>query len=379
MKLFEGTFFKTMSGVIGNRAMVFLLAAPVFGHAGNESSGGGNAIVCFNSKEIPVEVRANKGKVQDSHIEKITSIEMLDLWELKKLGDIDSDLTHPWIDIKENENPTAFALRVISRVQKVFPTLYDGLLVSRQKLSLDQAIRAEHGLGPIDDHDMKALIDHENCVVATVLRADDMGQAAELHFDPRLFNHALHSPLSKGIGVLHEIIYKFGRSFNHKTSLNSRRLLRSFMLQKTTYWDFLETARNNFFDFEFITSNYTNLVYVNSDYYNSGHPWRRKITRTWSYPSPYNQPTWEVPDQIGHTLNHFSAVLSKADPHQRVSIFKNELSPELDRLTYLSEAQRNTIKSRIVKFLGLTLEYEVVAFDGFSLNFESGFPPLPIN
>jgi hypothetical protein len=108
MKLFEGTFFKTMSGVFGNRAMVFLLAAPVFGHAGNESSGGGNAIVCFNSKEIPVEVRANNGKIQDSHIEKITSIEMLDLWELKKLGDIDSNLTHLWIDIKENENPTTF-------------------------------------------------------------------------------------------------------------------------------------------------------------------------------------------------------------------------------------------------------------------------------
>jgi len=176
--------------------------------AGDWSSGGGNAIVCFKNDTIPKLIQADPTHwLKDEYISKIKSVEAFDLYQAKLPRGIDS-IKPDIISLAKNETPYDYVLKIKNRFQNTLPYISSIIQNGQEKLSEENIIIEPNGLLPIDDTQAVGQIDKERCVLATMAVQVNWTNSDEyqLHLDERLFNHPTHSELSKAILLLHEYI-----------------------------------------------------------------------------------------------------------------------------------------------------------------------------
>ncbi len=95
-------------------------------HAGQDR-GGGNAVVCFSDQSIPKNIaRENNRPILDSELSKITSIELLDVYQERLKTDIEGNVNR-LLEPKASETPREFANRLIHRIEHVSVNYYDEL------------------------------------------------------------------------------------------------------------------------------------------------------------------------------------------------------------------------------------------------------------
>lgn len=242
----NGEFMKSLSFLA--LILVTFSTLPTFAGAG--SSGGGNALVCFDTPEIPKQIRERDqagniidGAIRNEHIKHITRIEVLDLVEAKYSRGM-SELKSPeLIQIMEGEDVEDYTRRVIERVKNSAPELYDSLIETLNKIPSDLAVAQPDGLYPVDDYNLLGRHDSSNCVVATIaLHQNEGHNGLNLYFDQRLMFHAKHSLHSRAITYLHEVVYAYARTrFQHTDSQNTRKVV-GLLIRKDVSAEELQTT-----------------------------------------------------------------------------------------------------------------------------------------
>lgn len=200
---------------------------------GTESSaGGGNAVVCFNNANIPSQIRAAGGVVDDATLDQIKSIEMLDLYRAKLPRDASSKLLPEIIDLEPNEAVDHYIHRIAERAGDYVPTILDLIDVGRSHFPGDLTyFPLMSGLRKINDANLVENLAPE-CLLLTMAAQLSTGQRGELALDQRLFFHKLHSKLSQAVLLLHEYLYVMARA-NGQTDSRGVRELISHLIVKT--------------------------------------------------------------------------------------------------------------------------------------------------
>ncbi len=225
-------FMKVSSSWLG----VFIGFALVFqaAHAerGVDSSGGGNAVVCFDSAAIANRLRqerlAGSGFIDDSDISHITSVELLVVHKARvptiPMGESEP-VVHTLIEARPGETPAQYSERLKKRFSVIFPIINQIVKAGQSKFKSIKPYA--HGLGAIDD--VKSI---ENINTATCVRATIIGQFYEpsgnfIAYDSRIF--ALPTeifPVSdKALSYWHEYIYAQTRYASRATSSDSAQTL----------------------------------------------------------------------------------------------------------------------------------------------------------
>ena len=195
---------------------------------GGDSSGGGNAVVCFNDPAIPTQIRDTKnpffGDLLDSYIPNVISVEAYDLTQAK--------LARGWngkppvlFEPLPNEAPRDYVERLAKRFEKTVYPLASYLRVGQSRFSDNNVTAQPHGISKVNDIGEVGHIDSTNCVVATLALQYNTGDKFSLHYDARLMNKTEHSEFSRNVLVAHEYLYSFARMNGQKTSRNTRDLL----------------------------------------------------------------------------------------------------------------------------------------------------------
>lgn len=232
-----------------------LSIAPTFAKAGAGSSGGGNALVCFDTPEIPKLIRERDqageiidGSIRNEHIKHITRLEVLDLVEAQYARGMSQPKLSDLIQPNAGEEVEDYARRIIGRLKNTAPLLHDNLMARVNEMPAVDAVAQPDGLYPVDDYNLLGRIDSTNCVVATVavhqFAYDNLTGAPQLYFDQRLMFHAKHSALSRAVTYLHEVVYSFARSHvKHEDSQDTRKLI-GLLLRKNASITELEKMIN---------------------------------------------------------------------------------------------------------------------------------------
>jgi hypothetical protein len=206
--------------------LVFL--SVVSAHATDAGTrGGGNAVICFNDPAIPVVIRKDKGDIKNEYISKITSIEMLDLYEVKLAQGMDSTTTVEIKDVLANEGLSQFTKRMLGRIRPFTPKFYDKAMEMMAEMPPERAFAHPYGIENVNDFNLMGRIDSRNCVVGTVLAHTPNGQITDIHYDQRLWNHASFGNLNKHVAYLHEVVYRTYREMEDldANSDQSRRIV----------------------------------------------------------------------------------------------------------------------------------------------------------
>ena len=195
--------------------------------AGPGSTGGGNAVVCFNDNAIPSAIRdpknANYQVLTDDMISNVTSVQVLDLYEALKPRGLDGSLIPDVYPIGADETPVQYVWRLAQRFNPSAPAISWMLSNSLEAFSENNTIMESHGLARIDDTNMVEQIDSRNCVIATMAAQYKAGDNSyRLHIDQRLFNHPAHSKLSKAVLLVHEFVYRYFRDQGESDSRHTR-------------------------------------------------------------------------------------------------------------------------------------------------------------
>lgn len=207
-------------------------------YAGPGRSGGGNAIVCFNTPDIPAAIRDKSspryGEILEHEIAQVTSVETLDLniARTKKLDGSDYALIEPLT----GEKPRAYVERVAKRFEIQFPFLSKRILETLAGYSDDRiSVREDQGLTRIEDeNDSGYLSNKQLCVVATMAMQSEVGKHPMLDIDGRLFLNSRNSPMSRNVLLLHEVVYKILRDSGATDSLGARVLVKALISKDIT-------------------------------------------------------------------------------------------------------------------------------------------------
>jgi hypothetical protein len=227
--------------------------------AGPGSSGGGNAVVCFDTAEIPTAIRdvnsQRYGRIYDEDLCHITSIEAYDLYLAKQTGFTQPSIIQP----DPGANPMAYVEKIAKRFDAYLPAISQVLRRGKNNFPMSRISLRRDGLNRIQDEQDWAYIDRANCVIATMaaqrregdysysmnrynLKVGDVPSVLQnstpergLHFldiDGRLFMHPKHSELSKAVLLLHESLYSVVRDDKgHQTSRNTREFVKAIISQ----------------------------------------------------------------------------------------------------------------------------------------------------
>lgn len=224
-----------------------LLALPSWASGtGGESSGGGNAVVCFDDPSIPTTILNAKGttegQILDSHLSHITLVEALDLHEAKYRKGLDGSIVHDVVPIHVGETPQQYATRIEKRYGQVAPLIPEITWRGGYRFDGENVIRSPYGLAKIDDTRSVTTIDPVHCVLATIAVQQKMGEKDLLTLDSRLYDHSKHSDLSKGVILLHEHIYRHARELGQTDSARTRAVVRMIIRNHNlTYGEVIDT------------------------------------------------------------------------------------------------------------------------------------------
>lgn len=202
--------------------------------AGTAISGGGTALVCFaendEGKKIVKDILTAKTGIPDEAIDKIKSIETLDLYEAKLKRGFEGQ--EPQIaEPKKDEDFLKFTRRVLDRFNG-FISLETGRL--EVPFETRNIIRHKNSLSRIYDESFVGEFTNSNCLIAQVAAQDTRSRAPSLHIDDRLFSHPLNSEQSKAALILHEIIYYVDRKVNKAEDSAKTRAFVALMLSNET-------------------------------------------------------------------------------------------------------------------------------------------------
>ena len=224
------------------------------------SSGGGNAVVCFDDNAIPREIRRKDangniidGSLLDKYIPHVTSVEILDLYEARLRKGFNKKDSKKLIEPHADEDIRDYAKRIIARTQDYLPSLYQELMKTYNELDPREATELPYGMEPVNDYNMIGRINSEYCVIATlVLQADvESKKKTYLYYDARLWDWAQiskekiqtpHSQWSKDVAYLHEIVYRAARIRGQTDSRNTRELVKLLITQEITSEQLREDA-----------------------------------------------------------------------------------------------------------------------------------------
>lgn len=200
----------------------FLLTIPA-AFAGGEISGGGNAVVCFETKEQAAKVKKQNGSVLNEDLPGIHSIKLLELHHLQEL--IDSGLDVEIMSAGASET----ASQILERIFKFYPlpryVSPEERPVVRE--SYEQLIKNVQFVGtPLhrayDSREIENYDIDEKCALTTMA----FQRNGDLTIDRRLFTHARHSNLSKALLYLHEALYYIALQRGYSDSLSTQKLLK---------------------------------------------------------------------------------------------------------------------------------------------------------
>lgn len=253
-----GDFMKTLSPFHPNLlstsfTLALLLSGVSFtaiepAYAGPKDGGGGTAVVCFadnqEGRNLVKEILASGEGIPDSAINKIESVETLDLYEAKMSSGLDGKA--PVIaEAKSGETYLDFARRVTSRYHSVFLNpeakyyensdtygqiigdfAWDGGALYRIGPFENSKIQVySKGLKRINDEAFFGAFTENNCLIAQVAVQKGDIRDASLYIDGRIFNHPKNSETSKAALIIHEMVY-FQERIREKTdSSNARRIV----------------------------------------------------------------------------------------------------------------------------------------------------------
>jgi len=250
-----------------------LSMAPTLAKAGAGSSGGGNALVCFDTSEIPKQIRERDqagniidGSIRNEHIKHITKVEVLDLVEAQFARGMSQPKLTDLIQPNSGEDVEEYAKRVIGRFKDVAPLLYDNLMARVDEMPAANAVAQPDGLYPVDDYNLLGRIDSTNCVVATVaihqFSGLNLSGSPDLYFDQRLMFHSKHSDISRAITYLHEVVYSYARSGQgHKDSQDTRKLIGVMLRKNLTVTELSKAIQESLFNNS--SYNFTEFKYGN--------------------------------------------------------------------------------------------------------------------
>jgi hypothetical protein len=217
--------------------LLVLIGAPM-AWAGPGASGGGNAVVCFDDPGIPAAIRnpnsGRSGQILDDEVKNhITSVEAFDLYEARMVRGLTSASEPKLIPIEANDTPRDYAEKLAKRFELYIPSLSDTIRSGTRALTDANILQRPSGLTRINDEADVGYIDSENCVVATMAAQYETGDTTFLQIDSRLYNHKLHTQISRAVLFLHEAIYFSARNgFVKQTdSRNTRTLVGAIIKQ----------------------------------------------------------------------------------------------------------------------------------------------------
>lgn len=185
-------------------------AGPV--REGKSGSGGGNAVICFDSREAAAKVKKQGHLVLDEDLSHIRKIEVIDLYELTEgrfsktrklfLSQANSDRDF----LKGLEE--YFDKKLINSWSWEPEKFYSYSSKLNKIFSPDSIMRISKPLKRMVDSNEVVDIDADPyCDLVTVVVQVATENLTELTIDDRLFNHPKHSSISRGVFWLHELMY----------------------------------------------------------------------------------------------------------------------------------------------------------------------------
>jgi hypothetical protein len=236
---------KSMRNTIQTLVLGSLFWASTGLATGGIGSGGGNALVCFDSSSIPDAIRSQGGFLSDEYVPLIKSIETYDLYEAKLPRGADP---HPvrLATIGNDESISEFLWYIMRRVERVAPDVAFETVGAADLGNLFPAknvIHLNHGLTKIDDVNSAEPIDPK-CVLVTVARQVKENQQYFMYIDDRLFGHPLHARESQAALILHEYVYRFARDQGQTDARNTRALVGMMLIEdeRVSVMDFIQQA-----------------------------------------------------------------------------------------------------------------------------------------
>lgn len=325
--------------LVGAKALFF---SSLTAYAGGDTSGGGNAVVCFDDPSIPAQIRNTQnpffGELLDSFIPHVTSIEAYDLAQAK--------LPRGWakqspvlFEPLANEAPNDYVERLAQRFEKAIPALAKFLRNGKERFQDANVIAEPHGLTKVNDIGEVGNIDSVNCVVATLAAQYNTGDKFSVHYDSRLFTSDRHSSFSQNVLVSHEYLYSEARLNGQSTSRNTRDLLGLMITlsPNTTVQQLVDAA----YDLGFLGSKRElRQDYVYASQITQGIAWRslNSAYKTYRENIIENQDTLEKFEKFSIRTHEFlDRVREAIDPKHPENAFSRD--PRLNDLLRLASYQ----------------------------------------
>lgn len=210
---------------------------------GGDSTGGGNARVCFQNESQANKAFENGNEITDDLISSIESIEVLDLY-LAKLPKGESGLLPRLDSIGGEERVSDYLSRIINRVVVVLPE-FSMIQVSRDHFKNENTIHYQSSLKRLHDESGVVRTENNKCVLATMAIQENRNGTHYLHIDDRLYMHPNHSNWSKAVLLLHEYVYQWARDLGQTDSRNTQLFVESIIgnLRGIPVCDILKTAK----------------------------------------------------------------------------------------------------------------------------------------
>jgi hypothetical protein len=203
-------------------------------HAGRgvDSSGGGNAIVCFDSSTIATRLRQEKlagsGFIADSDIQHITSVELLDVHKAKipslKMGEL-VPVTPRVIEARPGETPDQYSERLKKRFEVYFPGIIK--ILEDGQSSFKSVKPYAHGLMSIDDVNSVENFNTETCVKATIIAQYYEPAGNYIAYDARIFAlpMSVFPATDRALSFWHEYLYLLAKINRQAQSSDSTQTL----------------------------------------------------------------------------------------------------------------------------------------------------------
>ncbi len=288
------------------KLLTFLLLLANLALAGQGGGNGGNALVCFDDPAIPAEILEtalvteedmnqdgevirtrkkediDKRRIPNKYLKNITSIEMLDLIEAKnRQYQIGNSAGYDELILPtDNEKPYDYVIRIAKRFEKTLPRLSEYIMRSLKSTNGNiynwGLNNQSEGIVQVFDFGRKFYnFNTQNCLISTVLVNSIYSGITVINVDERLFHHPQHSNQSRGVGLLHEILYVWlKRNMEHENSsltslllaeLISSQTSRMSLIKALNAYNAIPTNNNVYYELSFIEEELIPGIYSQTD------------------------------------------------------------------------------------------------------------------
>ncbi|OFZ78524.1 MAG: hypothetical protein A2583_05570 [Bdellovibrionales bacterium RIFOXYD1_FULL_53_11] len=206
--------------------MIAISASTAFGGKGDggDTSGGGNVIACFDTRETADLVRKRDGEITNDQIDKIESIQALDLHDARLARGFNQAQPNI-VEVATGESFDKYVNKILARVEITIPDLAQRLKWAREQFANKNVILHENSIRRVKDEATISLLESGKCALATAIAQTKKNNTWFMDVDKRLFFHPKHAETSRGVLILHEVVYSWGRDLGHADSENTRRLV----------------------------------------------------------------------------------------------------------------------------------------------------------